>query len=81
MRNDAVRSSSSWLAPHGCSAFPNTHETTSNYSHARTHAHGAGETRGRDVPEAPYNYAEVLQAEREKEREREKKTESDPRQF
>lgn len=44
--NDTRGSPSSWLVPHGCSAFPNTHETTSNYSHARTHAHGAEETRG-----------------------------------
>lgn len=45
--NDTRGSPSSWLVPHGCSAFPNTHETTSNYSHARTHAHGVEETRGR----------------------------------
>lgn len=44
--NDTRGSPSSWLVPHGCSAFPNTHETTSNYLHARTHAHGAEETRG-----------------------------------
>lgn len=52
--NDTRGSPSSWLDPHGCSAFANTHETTTSCSHARTHAHGVGETRHEDDRDVLY---------------------------